>query len=304
MRFPLDPDSPWRRGITLLLAQLLLDTAHASLQASCTPTHVVEWYMMALPVRRRARELVQTTTWTTPYRVPNTLLSDTEDSVVGTQWHQEAYSQLGDMLRDVAARRGAAWGVCEQIALIGLQHEDGTGYDPKPDVMVLGQPLPHGDLASVRIDRVGAPLFIAEMASDSTKEQDQEEKRLAYAAAGVSEYIVFDPSGHHLTKPLLAWRLMGGVFQPWPPTGDGWWHSATLDVEFRPGHPFVRVRDRDGREIAPSGLLRQHTRKLEHQTQELEQRLAEVEQARDEEARRRAELQELLRRLGDGDTKS
>ena len=60
--------------------------------------------------------MTQTATWTTTYRVPDWLASDTEDSIVGTQWHQEASSQLADMLRDVAARRGAAWGVCEWIA--------------------------------------------------------------------------------------------------------------------------------------------------------------------------------------------
>lgn len=85
--------------------------------------------------------MVQTATWTTTYRVPNALPSDTEESVAGSQWHQEARSQLADMLRDIAWRRGATWGVCEWITLIGLQHEDGTDYDPKPDVMVLRQPI-------------------------------------------------------------------------------------------------------------------------------------------------------------------
>ena len=60
--------------------------------------------------------MVQTATWTT-YRVPNSLLSDTEESVVGTEFHQEAIGALADMLRDVAIRRGATWGVCQQIAL-------------------------------------------------------------------------------------------------------------------------------------------------------------------------------------------
>jgi hypothetical protein len=67
--------------------------------------------------------MVQATTWATPYRVPDTLHSDTEESIVGTQWHQEAISALTDMLEEVARRRGATWGVCNQIALLGLQHE-------------------------------------------------------------------------------------------------------------------------------------------------------------------------------------
>jgi len=52
--------------------------------------------------------MVQTATWATTYRVPDTLLSDTEESVVGTQWHQDARFQLTDMLRDIADRRGAS----------------------------------------------------------------------------------------------------------------------------------------------------------------------------------------------------
>ena len=67
--------------------------------------------------------MAQATTWTTAYRVPNRLCSDTEESVVGTLWHQDATSFLIEMLRDVARRRGATWGVCNPIALQGLQHE-------------------------------------------------------------------------------------------------------------------------------------------------------------------------------------
>jgi len=62
--------------------------------------------------------MVQTATWTT-YLVPNHLMSDTEESVVGALWHQRSISTLADMLEDVSARRGAVWGVADQIALIG-----------------------------------------------------------------------------------------------------------------------------------------------------------------------------------------
>lgn len=220
--------------------------------------------------------MVRTATWTETYRVPNALLSDTEESVVGTQWHQEASWQLADMLRYVAARRGATWGVCEWITLIGLHHEDGTSYDPKPDVMVLRQPLVSGNVASVRLDQVGAPLFIAEIASDSTKSNDQGDKKRAYAAIGVAEYIMFDPDGSVLPEPLMAWRLQGGVYESWLAEEDGWWHSTALDVAFQPGRPFMHVRDRDAVELAPSSEVRQ--------------RLAEEE-------KRLAALEEMVQRL-------
>ncbi len=251
--------------------------------------------------------MVQTVAWTA-YRVPNSLPSDTEDSVLGTEWHQEAIGALADMLRDVAVRRGAPWGVCEGIALIGLQHQDGADYDPRPDVMVLERPLPRGDLAAIHLADVGAPLFVMEAASNSTKGNDLDDKRLAYAAIGVREYLVFDPAGGVLSTPLLAWRLDGDEYARWQPDGEGWWHSAALDVSFRATQPFLGVRDRDGTLIAPAGQVRRQAHEVEqrlmaeaHVRAELEQRLmaetlvrAEIEQRLGAEAQERTALEQRL----------
>ncbi len=249
--------------------------------------------------------MVQTATWTT-YLVPNHLMSDTEESVVGALWHQRSISTLADMLEDVSARRGAVWGVADQIAIIGLQHDDGTDYDPRPDVMVLRQPLV-GNPASVRLDRVGAPLFVAEVASDSTKLNDQGDKRQAYAAIGIPEYVVFDPDGSLLATPILAWRLENGSYVRWYAEADGWWHSTALDLSFRAAQPLLSVRDRDGVIIEPAGQLRRRMRQEEQRLRELANRLAVEERQRDaleqrlqEEAQLRAALEERLRRLQGG----
>jgi len=222
------------------------------------------------------------------FRVPDRLRSDTEESVVGTFWHQKAIAGLADMLDDVSDRRAAAWGVCDQIALIGLQHENGTDYDPRPDIMVLRQPV-QGNPASVRLADVGAPLFVAEMASDSTKDNDQGDKRQAYAAIGVPEYLVFDPDGTLLSRPILAWRLQSGSYVSWLPRADGWWRSAALDVSFQPlgTLPILSVRDADGMVIEPTGQARRRLR-------DVERRLRVEEQGRAEDARQRAELERLL----------
>lgn len=210
------------------------------------------------------------------YRVPDWLSSDTEESVVGTEWHQEAIGTLADMLRDVADRRGAIWGVCEQVALVGLRHADGTNYDPRPDVMVLRWPLPRGSMASVRVADVGAPLFIAEMASDSTKANDRGEKVRAYEAIGADEYLVFDPGDEILPTPVQAWQLQGGAYVPWVPDADGWWQSVALDVAFRVAQPLLGVRDRDGAILQPAGLVRRHARNLERRLAELEEQLLQL----------------------------
>ena len=266
----------------------------------------------------------------TGYRAPDTLLSDTEESVVGTQWHQEAIGGLADLLRAVADQRSARWGVCEQIALQGLWHEDGSPYEPRPDVLVLAAPLVSGDLASVPLAAVGAPLFIAEVVSHSTRANDLGDKRQAYAAIGAREYLIFDPSGHLPATPVQAWRLGpdGGPYIPWTPDRQGWWHSAALQVALRPTPPLLSVRDRDGTPIEPSLESRRRRREAEQARAEealrrrdaeqaqaaAEQAQAAAEQALAEEARRRVEaeraqavaeqaraaLEEELRRLREG----
>jgi len=269
--------------------------------------------------------MAQAIGWRTTYRVPNTLLSDTEESVVGTSWHQDATSFLVEMVRDVAERRGATWGVCNQIALQGLEHEDGTAYDPRPDVMVLARPLRSGRMSSITLEEAGVPLFVAEVASRSTVGNDRGDKRHAYAAIGVPEYVVFDPDGDLLPDVLRAWRLEGGVYVPWRAEADGWWHSASLEIALEATRPFLGVRDRDGQRIALPSAVRAHAQRLERERAEearrravaerereeearrravaeqerlnMEERLAAVEQERAEEARQRAELEEQVRRL-------
>ena len=243
-------------------------------------------------------------TWATAYRVPDWLLSDTEESVLGTEWHQETIGAFAEMLREVMRRYRVTWGVCEQIALQGLQHESGTAYDPHPDLMVLARPLPDGNIASVSLDDFGAPLFVMEVASASTGKNDLGEKRLAYEAIGVPEYIVYDPYGSVLRAPLRAWRLQSGAYVQWRPDVRGWWHSASLDMSFRATQPFLTIRDRDGRQVGLAREAREHGAHLEQRLGEAEQARAEAEQARAEEARRRveaeqarAELEEELRRL-------
>ena len=224
------------------------------------------------------------------YRVPNWLPQDTEESIVGAEWHQEAAGAVADILREAAFRNHLSWGVCEEIALHGLHYEDGGPYDPRPDVMVLAQPLPSGGLAAVSVADVGAPLLIIEVASRSTAAHDRGEKRHAYAAIGVAEYLVFDPDGGLLPTPLMAWRLVNAGYVPWGAEPDGWWRSEALGVSFRPRPPHLEVRGREGERIELSHEVRLRARHLERQTEELERSLAE-------EARRRTELEEEIARL-------
>lgn len=196
---------------------------------------------------------------------PDWLPDDTEESVVGTEWHQEAIGQLADMLRDAADRRGSPWGVCEQIELGGLQRRDGTVYAPKPDVMVLPQPLA-GHRARIHLNEAGTPLFVAEVASSSTVRGDREGKREAYAGVGIPEYLIFDPADHMLDAPIEAWRLpdpAATAYVAWVPERDGWWYSRSLDLAFRPDQLLIAVRDRDGALIETSSRARRTLRMVQ-----------------------------------------
>lgn len=220
--------------------------------------------------------MAQAATWTTTYRVPDWVPNDTEESIVGTLWHQTAISALVEMLEEAARRHGTTWGVCDQIALKGLRHDDGTDYDPRPDVMVLPHPLPSGDISSIHLDDAGVPLFIAEVASDSTMGNDVGEKRHAYAAIGVPEYLVFDPNGAVLSTPLLAWRLQSGVYVPWKLDAGGWWQSISLGVAFQATQPILSLRDCNGRQIEVARQVRQRAERLEQRVADLEDQLRQL----------------------------
>jgi Uma2 family endonuclease len=220
--------------------------------------------------------MAEATTDRAVFVVPSWLPPDTEESVMGTQWHQEAIDALASMLVEVGRRQGQRWGVARGITLLdtGARYPNGKPYDPKPDVMVLPQPLPDGDITGISLRDVGVPLFIAEVASKSTWNNDLSFKKEVYAFARVEEYIAFDPSGHFITPALQSWRLDNDTYTSWNAAGDGWWHSRALDVTFQAAQPFLAVRDRDGRHVSPP----RRAFEREYRVEQLEQELAEARQ--------------------------
>lgn len=213
------------------------------------------------------------------FEVPEWLLPDTEESIVGTQWHQEAIDALANMILEVARRYGTAWDVGRGIALLetGGRYPDSRPYDPHPDAMVLAHGLPSGGIAGVRLGDVGAPLFIAEVASKSTMGNDVGAKRQLYEFIGVPEYVVFDAVGDVISPPLLAWRMEGGGYVPWSAEDDGWWHSQSLAIAFQPAQPFLSLRDRDGRRISPPREALARENQLERDLADARRRLAAME---------------------------
>jgi hypothetical protein len=211
------------------------------------------------------------------------------------------------MLREDAYWRGATWGVYQVLELRGLLRPDGTAYTPWPDVMVLRQTIP-GNQQGVDLDIVGAPLFVAEIAGTLTLRNEREGKPIAYALAGLPEYLLFDHSGVLLDSPIEAWRLPhpgARVYQPWLPEPDGSWYSQTLQVGFVPEPHCLRVRSSTGRLLnTPLENARQVRQAEAHALQEATARAAdaalrEQEAAADARARQAEDALRLLREQTD-----
>ena len=60
------------------------------------------------------------------------------------------------------------------------------------------------------------PDFVLEIASESSREHDRDEKPVIYAEMGVTEYFLFDPHPDGLSPPLRGFRLFDGVYRALP----------------------------------------------------------------------------------------
>ena len=102
------------------------------------------------------------------------------------------------------------------------------------------------DRRSYRIDEWGqTPVFVLEVASESTAYRDLNEKREIYAQMGAREYWRLDATGgEYYEEPLVGERLVNGEYARFElhrePNDDIWSRSEALGVDF-----YYRV-DEDG----------------------------------------------------------
>src|SRR2546430_1732300 len=133
-------------------------------------------------------------TW---FDVALTAADDTEESVLGSDLHQDAIYALRDTLRRHSAQHGLNWYVSSQVQVIVPlpRRED---WHPSPDIFVVPG-LEATPRTSYDTRRDGPmPPFVIEVVSPSTWRADVGSKADAYQLAGVREYIVFDPTGELL----------------------------------------------------------------------------------------------------------
>jgi Uma2 family endonuclease len=179
------------------------------------------------------------------------LHDDSEEDLVGADWHQRAITGLYNSLRDVALLAGLPWHVGNQLTLIAWK-PDGMAWRPSPDIMVHSHAGPELRKEMATRD-AGPPALIIEVASQSTWEYDVDTaagKAMGYLALGVPSYLVFDPTQEYLGYSCRGWQRVGGVAREWRPTPDGRYEDNALGVSFRPDGDLLRVIDALGQPIA------------------------------------------------------
>ena len=203
---------------------------------------------------------------------------DTEESVSGSSAHQDAIVVLYDGLGACGRGRGLPWFVGNQMRMI-IHRVGQRSLSLSPDILV-HPTLGFGSRESILVVTDGPPALVIEIASPSTAmgrdldEGSANAKPAAYAALGIPEYLVFDPTAAFVKDLLWARRLGPHGYEPWEPEADGRWHSA-LGVSFLIQNSLLRVYDQDG-ELVPTGPeLREYSRRLAALAEERATRLAE-----------------------------
>lgn len=179
------------------------------------------------------------------------LADDTEETLVGSSYHQDAITTAYQSLQWYRLSRDLPWFVGNQLKLVLPRTNGRPAYSPSPDLLV-HTTLGNDFRASLSVAREGPPALIIEVLSPSTglgTDLDPDGKLGAYATAGVAEYLTFDPTGEIIPDQLRAWRLdSDDRYAPWEPDATWRWQSA-LGIAFAPQGWRLRVFDEDGTPI-------------------------------------------------------
>ncbi len=224
--------------------------------------------------------------------MPESLLhDDTEEDLVGADWHQHAILAIVTSLQAVAAEHNLEWHVGNQLPFVGVK-PDRNSRRPMPDVM-LHTRAGVGQRADMDLKADGLPDLIIEVASPTTWKYDVDTswgKAWGYMELGVANYLVFDPAGNLLGEECRGWQRRAGTTSPWHPNSDGRYHAIGLDVSFHAEVSLLRVFDAHGHPVAFP-----HENALRVRTQQQALRLQERETT--VQAARIAELEAELARL-------
>jgi Uma2 family endonuclease len=207
------------------------------------------------------------------------LHDDTEEDLVGADWHQRAILTIVTSLQDVASDRNLPWHVGNQLAfLCANQHR--SSWRPVPDVM-LHTRAGAAERAEMQLRADGLPDLIIEVASPSTWEYDVDAvagKAWGYLSLGIANYLVFDPAGDLLGEGCRGWQCQAGEVRPWRSSEDGRYHALGLDISFKAEGSLLRTfDDHDGRPMEFPYENHQRLRLQEREVQSQAMRIQELE---------------------------
>jgi Uma2 family endonuclease len=189
-------------------------------------------------------------------------LDDTEESVTGTDRHQQTILNLRLGINEIARATADSdaplpWQALSQTMLMGFSHPDGSPCTTLPDVFVYSRPMPR-DRSSLSVALEGPPCLIVEVASDSTYSSDldlRHGKAWSYQHEGVAEYLVVDTTKLYIVEGGRGWRLREGHYEPWLPDTEGVWWSEEIPLGFGTAEMMISVFDRQGRGVPREGEI-------------------------------------------------
>lgn len=205
------------------------------------------------------------------------LHDDTEEDLVGTDWHQRAIRNLSESLDDLAFAHQLPWHVGDQLTLVAAM-PDGTVWRPCPDIMLHPQAGP-AKRAEMVVSADGVPALIIEVASPSTWQYDVDiyrGKAWGYMQLGVPNYLVFDPLGALWGRQCRGWQRRGGRVSEWRLGAKRRYHVEALSIAFAPDGDLLRVYDPDGQPVAFTFESRRQARLQAERIAELEAELARL----------------------------
>ena len=194
--------------------------------------------------------------------------------------------------------------------------EEGNRYNRiAPDVLVAFGLSTH-NRSSYRVWEEGKPPdWVLEVASPGTGKKDREFKRDYYAAMGVPEYWLFDPTGkvHRGMPRLQGFELAGGEYRPLESRladGERMIHSKALSLAVYADGELLRFRDpatgrdiRHRHEIEAAAVRAEAQARREAEQRKTAEARAEREAARAKQEAARAE-QEAARARGEAAARS